>query len=195
MMSMVELSHAFLKPVLHARAVCVDATLGQGKDSLFFLEQQPGQIHAFEIDPEIAAEAADRLENRRRQLQEQNGCRTRLAVHALSHHHMKEVLSDLQGSVDAVIFNFGWYPKEAGRSQTLPETSACAVKQVLDLLRPKGRMALVFYPHDLAEEEEEAVLSVLEARRDSLEVQKVKNLFVKSSPWVCLIQQKSVKQV
>lgn len=195
MKSMVEISHAFLQPVLHSQAVCIDATLGQGKDSLFFLEQHPGQIHAFEIDAEIAAEAAERLESRRKQLQEQTGCRTRLQVHPLSHHHMQEVLCGLQGQADAVIFNFGWYPKEAGRSQTLPQTSAQAVEQALGLLRPRGRMALVFYPHDLAALEEEAVLSVLERHQDSLEVQKVKNLFVNSSPWVCLIQQKSVKQV
>lgn len=33
MKSMVDLSHEFLKPVLHKQAICVDATLGQGKDT------------------------------------------------------------------------------------------------------------------------------------------------------------------
>lgn len=37
MKSMVDLSHEFLKPVLHKQAICVDATLGQGKDTDFFL--------------------------------------------------------------------------------------------------------------------------------------------------------------
>ncbi|WP_288001727.1 hypothetical protein [Holdemanella sp.] len=36
MKSMVDLSHEFLKPVLHKQAICVDATLGQGKDTDFF---------------------------------------------------------------------------------------------------------------------------------------------------------------
>ena len=42
MKSMVELSHAFLQDILHPQALVIDATLGQGKDTLFFLQQHAG---------------------------------------------------------------------------------------------------------------------------------------------------------
>ena len=38
MKSMVELSHDFLLPTLHSQAICIDATLGKGKDAQFFLD-------------------------------------------------------------------------------------------------------------------------------------------------------------
>ena len=44
MKSMVDLSHEFLKPVLHKQAICVDATLGQGKDTDFFLSQNVHKV-------------------------------------------------------------------------------------------------------------------------------------------------------
>lgn len=37
MKSMVDLSHEFLKPVLHKQAICVDATLGQEKIQISFV--------------------------------------------------------------------------------------------------------------------------------------------------------------
>ena len=49
MKSMVDLSHEFLKPVLHKQAICVDATLGQGKDTDFFLSQNVHKVYGFEI--------------------------------------------------------------------------------------------------------------------------------------------------
>ena len=47
MKSMVDLSHEFLKPVLHKQAICVDATLGQGKDTDFFLSQNVHNLTYF----------------------------------------------------------------------------------------------------------------------------------------------------
>ena len=49
MKSMVDISHEFLKPVLHKQSICVDATLGQGKDTDFFLSQNVHKVYGFEI--------------------------------------------------------------------------------------------------------------------------------------------------
>ena len=49
MKSMVDLSHEFLKSVLHKQAICVDATLGQGKDTDFFLSQNVHKVYGLKI--------------------------------------------------------------------------------------------------------------------------------------------------
>lgn len=53
MKSMVDLSHEFLKSVLHKQAICVDATLGQGKDTDFFLSQNVHKVYGFEIQRDV----------------------------------------------------------------------------------------------------------------------------------------------
>ena len=53
MKSVVEISHDFLKPALHKQAVCLDATMGNGKDTRFFLNQGVRKVIAFEIQQDI----------------------------------------------------------------------------------------------------------------------------------------------
>ena len=52
MKSMVELSHDFLLPTLHSQAICIDATLGKGKDAQFFLDHSVKKVYGFEIQKE-----------------------------------------------------------------------------------------------------------------------------------------------
>lgn len=197
MKSMVELSHAFLQDILHPQALVIDATLGQGKDTLFFLQQHAGCIHAFEIDEQVMEETAALLEAEQKKLQEQDPHRkqSRMILHPCSHDEMGILLNQEKGKVDGIIFNFGWYPKEAGRSETLPETSARAVEQALELLRPKGRMALVFYDHVHAAEEQQAVLKILEKHKNDVELYRFKKIFASDAPWLCLVTRKAPRRV
>ena len=63
MRSMVDESHLFLKPALHRRAVCVDATLGHGKDTAFFLSEGVQKVFAFEIQENILQNTMKKLED------------------------------------------------------------------------------------------------------------------------------------
>ena len=65
MKSMVDLSHEFLKPVLHKQAICVDATLGQGKDTDFFLSQNVHKVYGFEIQRDVFESTKERLDDQR----------------------------------------------------------------------------------------------------------------------------------
>lgn len=49
MKSIVDQSHDFLKDVLHKGAICIDATLGWGKDTDFFLKNNVRKVYGFEI--------------------------------------------------------------------------------------------------------------------------------------------------
>ncbi|MGM9961972.1 MAG: tRNA (mnm(5)s(2)U34)-methyltransferase [Holdemanella porci] len=140
MRSMVEISHDFLKPALHVQAVCIDATLGNGKDSLFFLNQNVKKVIAFEIQKEAF---------------EKNTIKDiRFKPYLLGHEHMDQVI---QGPVDAIVFNFGYCPGLNQDIYTMPNTSVLAIQKGLSFLRKKGRMALVLYPHKEGKREAEGI--------------------------------------
>lgn len=180
MKSIVEISHDYLDPVLHRQAVCIDATLGHGNDSLFFQNAGVREIHAFEIQENLLEETSRKFSGP--------------AFHAYlkSHDQMEDVLSEYAGKVDAVIFNFGWDPKIPGSLTTKTSSSVEAVRQAVDLLRPKGRMSLVFYPHAEGEKEKQAILESL-GKRSDISVLTIEHPFVKS-PSLALIEKKKKKK-
>ena len=142
MRSAVEMSHLFLRNVLHSQAVCVDATLGHGKDAQFFLDQGCRQVIAFEIQEDVLLETVQRIGD------------SRLEAHCQGHETMEEVLTQ---KVDAMIFNFGYCPGFDSQVKTNPKTSLEAIEKALYLLKKKGRMALVIYPHEEGREESKAI--------------------------------------
>lgn len=174
MRSMVEVSHDFLKPVLHRDAVMIDATLGTGRDAAFFLKKAR-RVIAFEIQPETAARCRRRMPDERLEIRVEN------------HIH----IADLPLEADGIIFNFGWDPAGGHEVVTQAADSLKAVQAALEKLRVKGRMALVFYPHDQGRQEAQVIeewLATLDHRRFPCE--KVVLLNSPRSPWCVLIEKR-----
>ena len=166
MKSMVDLSHEFLKPVLHKQAICVDATLGQGKDTDFFLSQNVHKVYGFEIQKDVFESTKERLDDQR------------TCFYNVGHEQ-----------VDAILFNFGYFPKGDPKITTQSSSSVSAVRQALNLLKVKGRMALVMYPHDTGKEEAICVEEFLKTQT-TIQVQKVQNLLVDHCPYLLLIEKR-----
>ncbi len=175
MKSMSELAHDFLKPVLHSGALCIDGTLGYGRDSEFFLKENVRKVFAYEIQPELAQSSKNRLNSKR------------LVVFEHSHELMEKDLQIYAGSIDAVIFNFGFDPHTLEGVCTQKESSLEAMKQALNLLRHKGRVALVFYPHEQGREEKETLMQELEGRKD-LGVLEICHPFLDHSPTLVCVE-------
>lgn len=174
MKSMVDLSHEFLKPVLHKQAICIDATLGQGKDTDFFLEHHVYQVYGFEIQKEVFEKTKKRL------------ARKDVSLFLAGHENMQEYI---QQSVDAIIFNFGYYPNGNHKIQTQDKTSVQAVLQALHLLKIKGRMALVMYPHEAGKKEAQSVEDVLKTQTN-IQVHKLENFMTENSPYLLLVEKR-----
>ena len=119
MKSMVDLSHEFIRPVLHKQAICVDATLGQGKDTDFFLSQNVHKVYGFEIQRDVFESTKKRLGNQR------------TCFYNVGHEHMEEYIHE---EVDAILFNFGYFPKGDPKITTQSSSSVSAVRQALNLL-------------------------------------------------------------
>lgn len=138
MKSIVEQSHDFLLPALHRQAICIDATLGHGKDTIFFLNQKTKLVYGFEIQEDVLIETIKKIDNKQ------------FKGILDSHENMDQYV---QTEVDGIIFNFGYCPGMDNQVMTQAKTSLIAIKKALNLLKIKGRMALVFYPHKQGRQE------------------------------------------
>ncbi len=174
---MSELSHDFLKPVLHGQAICIDGTLGYGRDTRFFLDQGVRQVFAYEIQPDL-------LENTTKQIED-----PRLAARGWSHDQMGHDLKSLKGKVDAVVFNFGFDPHTLEGIVTHPSSSLKAVQSAVELLRIKGRLALVFYPHPEGVQEQEMIFQWLKSQ-NGLETTYISHPFKQNSPSLLCIEKR-----
>ena len=171
MESITTLSHAFLKPALHSQALCLDATLGYGHDAGFFLDRNVYRVYAYELQPTLAQETQKKLNS------------PRLCLFQKNHEAIGKDLAFLQGRLDAAIFNFGYDPKTKAMP-TQVNSSLQAVQATLSLLRLKGRLALVFYPHIQGQQEKETILNWLQGN-PNVDVLCIAHPFKPNAP--CLI--------
>ncbi len=115
----------------------VDATMGNGHDTLFLCELvgEGGRVYAFDVQPQA-------VENTRRRLAEA-GVMERATLFCLGHEHMAE---QVKAPVAAVVFNLGWLPGGDHSVTTHWETTRQAVNSALDLLKPMGVLVICAYP-------------------------------------------------
>lgn len=142
MKSIVDQSHDFLKDVLHKGAICIDATLGWGKDADFFLKNKVRKVYGFEVQQAVFEQTVSNIKDAR-------------FVPILDGHQNMNVY--VKEEVDAIIFNFGYCPNFDSQVKTNPKTSLEAIEKALDLLKKKGRMVLVIYPHEEGKEESKVI--------------------------------------
>lgn len=183
MQAMTQLAHDFLKPILHGQAICVDGTLGRGRDTLFFIEQNVGRVFYYEIQ-------SDLFEQFQNQLHQKMTLESSKVPHVIGYCHSHEMigndLSAYQGQIDAMIFNYGYDPKTLSGVATQASSSLNALKQSVQLLRKKGRIALVFYPHAEGQQEKEVLMDWLQSQTN-LHVLEIRHPFKSNSPsLVCL---------
>ena len=139
-----------IEPALNPGAVAVDATMGNGRDTLWLCERvgEAGRVYAFDVQQEAVERTRERLEAA--------GMADRATLFCLGHEHMAE---GVPVSVDAVMFNLGWLPGAAHAVTTQTETTLKAVEAALSLLKPDGLMTVCVYPgHDEGKRELDALL-------------------------------------
>ena len=118
----------------------VDATMGNGHDTLFLAEQvgAEGRVYAFDIQ-ESALEST-------RQLLEEHGMSGRVTLQCRSH---AEMAGAVPSGLAAAVFNLGWLPGAVHAVTTRTETTLRAVEAALSLLNPQGLLTVCVYPgHD-----------------------------------------------
>lgn len=154
MIRAVDQCHAMLRERVRPGDVVVDATAGNGNDTLFLarLVGAEGRVYAFDIQKQ-ALEATRRLLHA-------NGIEPgRVRLRAAGHETMaREVEPSDHGRIAAVVFNLGYLPGGDKKRITRPETTVAALRAAVRLLAPDGRIAVVLYTgHPGGKEEADAV--------------------------------------
>ena len=147
------ITHRYMKQVIQTGDRVIDATAGNGHDTLFLaqLVGEKGHVTAFDIQPQA-------LENTQKRL-EQAGLSHRVTLILDGHQNMKQYTA---GTVKAVTFNFGYLPGGDHTICTRTETSIAAIQAALDLISEDGMVLLgIYYGGDSGFEEKDALMAFL----------------------------------
>lgn len=153
--SAVTLSHLLLREKVRPGDRAVDATCGNGNDTLFLagLVAPSGRVWAFDIQERAIATT--------RELLSEAGLVDSVELIHSGHERIKE---SVDGSLRAAVFNLGYLPGGDKSRITRPDTTLSALQQASSLLLPGGVLVVVVYPgHPGGEEESRAVDSWAEA--------------------------------
>ncbi|MBN2910734.1 class I SAM-dependent methyltransferase [Polycladomyces sp. WAk] len=147
-------SHALVRQAVGEGGIAVDATAGNGHDTLFLAEcvGSAGKVYAFDIQQEALCRTKQRLSER--------GIADRVSLFHAGHHEMDRYLPDeTRGKLQAVMFNLGYLPHGDPAIITRPETTLPALETSTVWLAPGGVLSVVLYTgHPGGQEEAEHVL-------------------------------------
>lgn len=145
----VALSHLLMRSFVRAGHRAVDATCGNGHDTLLLAELTGSQGHVWGFDIQLQA-----ITETARKLAEAG-----LDGHVtLLHSGHEQLAKYLAVTVQLVLFNLGYLPGGDRSIITRPETTLVALQQSLELLSAGGITMVTIYPgHNGGNEERQLV--------------------------------------
>ena len=141
-----EMAHDFLAQVITKDDTVVDATMGNGHDTLF-LAKLAKQVYAFDIQEQALEKTNQRL---------QAAGLTNVQLILQGHETVDHFVSELK----AAIFNLGYLPSADKSIITRPHTTIEALEKLCHMLVRGGRIAImIYYGHEGGDLEKDAVLN------------------------------------
>lgn len=155
MMRATELAHVLIRRTVKPEDRVVDATVGNGHDTLMLadLVGPSGHVYGFDVQKAALDATAQRV-----------GSRPQVTLIRAGHETLAEhIPTGDVGLLSAVMFNLGYLPGAPRDIVTRAETTLAALEQSLDRLAPCGLVTLVLYPgHSGGAEEAAAIRSFAE---------------------------------
>ncbi|TFJ43895.1 16S rRNA (cytosine(1402)-N(4))-methyltransferase [Carnobacterium divergens] len=145
-------SHQLLKEVVTTGDKVVDATVGNGGDTVLLatLVGDSGVVYGFDIQKQAIETTKQKLLL--------TGLSQQVQLFQQGHETVADVLPKNE-EISAAIFNLGYLPQSDKSIITKGETTLIAIQSLLPHLRKGGRLILVvYYGHDGGLTEKEAVL-------------------------------------
>ncbi len=135
--SAIDVVHKILKVAVNPGDFCIDATAGNGHDTVFLCELvgKSGRVLAMDIQQSA-------VDNTKEKLAERGFCSIAKVI-CQSHSEMDKLVKPK--SADCVVFNFGWLPGGNHDIFTRAETSIPAIEKALKILKPGGLLSLCLY--------------------------------------------------
>jgi len=140
--SLLNSAHNVIRNRLKPGDSAIDATVGNGHDTLFLAQQvaPSGHVYGFDIQQAAIDATRDKL-----------ACKTPLSdclslIHA-SHANMKEnIPAQLHGKINAIMFNLGYLPGGDKSVITLTDSTLAALTAASQILAVNGIITLLAYP-------------------------------------------------
>ena len=140
-----EMAHDFLAQVITPEDIVVDATMGNGHDTLF-LAKLAKQVYAFDIQEQALEKTSQRI---------QEAGLTNVDLILQGHETVDQFVTE----VKAAIFNLGYLPSADKSIITQPQTTLEALEKLCRMLVKGGRIAImIYYGHEGGDIERDAVL-------------------------------------
>lgn len=135
----------------------VDATIGNGYDTLFLakLVKESGHVFGFDIQEQALINT--------KKLLTLNNCHN-VSLFKISHEHLLDVIpKEYHGKIASAIFNLGYLPRSDKTITTNKTSTIKAIDALLKILKPNGLIVLVVYSgHKEGKEEKKALLEYAE---------------------------------
>ena len=144
-------AHELLEESIQPGELAVDATCGNGYDTLFLsnLVGKDGKVLAFDVQ-EQAIKATEEL------LIKNN--KSHVALIQNSHEFVSDYIQDSE-KIGGAIFNLGYLPRSDKKIITKGSSTIKALESMLDRLKKKGLIVLVVYHgHEGGKEEKDAII-------------------------------------
>ncbi|MDI1229523.1 MAG: class I SAM-dependent methyltransferase [Methylobacter sp.] len=139
--SLVNTAHDLIRDILRPGDIAIDATVGNGHDTLFLAEQvgPSGHVYGFDIQQAAIDSTLDKF--RQAHLSD-----SLTLVHA-SHADMTDKIpADLHGKIKAIMFNLGYLPGGDKSVITLTDSTLTALTVAARILAVSGIITLLAYP-------------------------------------------------
>jgi predicted methyltransferase len=131
---------SLLEKAVKSGDIAVDATIGNGHDTLFLanLVGESGRVYGFDIQEEAVLATKDRLQ--------QNGVADRAILRHEGHESLAHAIpTENHGKVTGAIFNLGYLPGGDKSVVTKPNTTIAAIEQLLEIMASSGIIVIVIY--------------------------------------------------
>lgn len=177
------IAHDVMHQVVRAGDTVIDATLGNGHDTVMLatLVGETGHVIGFDIQPDAVERTAARLT--------EAGLIERCELYAEGHQHIAD---RVQKPIRAAVFNLGWLPGGNKAITTLWETTHTAISAALSLLEKGGVCTVCAYPgHAEGDRERFALMDWLATLRPQ-EYNVLQHRFLNAGPGApeCFVIQK-----
>ena len=151
--SLTQQTHSLLHEHVRPGDFVIDATAGNGHDTVLLAELVGDSGGAFAFDNQRQA-----IESTKRHL-EQAGLLHRVTCFCEGHEFMGQYIPvPLHGRISTIVFNLGYLPGSDKSHITRQESTLAALSQAMDLLTPNGMISIIAYTgHHGGREEAEGI--------------------------------------
>lgn len=169
--------HSILEKAVSKEDIVIDATLGNGHDTLF-LSKLSKHVHGFDIQKQAITKTTELLKQEKVD---------NVSLYQLGHENIGDIIQD---KVKAITYNLGYLPGSDKSVRTLPDTTIESIKAGTDMLVKQGIITIIVYiGHKGGVAESNSILSFIqELDRKQFRVLKYQFINRLNPPYVLIIE-------